>query len=288
MIDPRAEYSRRIEKHRRIVASREGAHRRLGNAKLLVVIAAFAAAWFSLVRHSFSPYWLLALIVVYAALDVWHERVLRSKNRSDSAAAFYERGIARIEDRWAGTGQSGERFRDPKHDYSDDLDLFGPASLFELLCSARLPMGENFLARWLCSPSLPGTVADRQKLVAELRPALDLRETLAVIGSELRARINPESLVHWSQGQPVRPFTSVGLRAVFAVLSILAVVSLVYSLATVVLWPLVAVLIVESLVFGWLHRRAENFVAQISANAEGLQLFSRLLAQIAKEHFESP
>lgn len=288
MTDPRAEYSRRIEKHRRIVASRERAHRRVGNAKLLVVIAAFAVAWFSLFRHSFSPYWLLPLIIVYAALAVWHELVLRSKTRSDSAAAFYERGIARIEDRWAGTGQTGERFRDPRHDYSDDLDLFGPASLFELLCAARLPMGENFLARWLCSPSPLNVVAGRQKLVEELRPALDLRESIAVIGSELRARINPESLVRWSQGQPVRPFTSAGLRAVCAALSILAVVSLVYSLATVVLWPLVAVLIVESLVFGWLHRSAETSVAQISANAEGLQLFSRLLAQISKEHFESP
>ena len=111
--------------------------------------AGFLIAWLSLSRHAFSGYWIFAAVAAYAALAVWHERVLRAKSRAETAAAFYERGLARIEDRWAGTGQTGERFRDPKHDYADDLDLFGPASLFELLSTARLPMGENLLARWL-------------------------------------------------------------------------------------------------------------------------------------------
>ena len=63
------------------------------------------------------------------------------------------RGIARIEDRWAGTGQTGDRFRDPNHVYAADLDLFGRGCLFELLSTARLPMGENQLAHWLKTPS---------------------------------------------------------------------------------------------------------------------------------------
>jgi hypothetical protein len=287
MIDPRAEYARRLETHQRIIPSREKTHRQLGNSKLAVVIAFFPVAWFALVRHSFAAYWLLALIILYAGLAMWHERVLRSKSQAESAAAFYEHGIARIDDRWAGSGQTGERFRNAKHDYADDLDLFGPASLFQLLCSARLPMGENFLAQWLCAASAPGAIVERQNLVAELRDNLDLRESLAVIGSELRARINPDALARWSEGAPAPLLQSAALRALCAALSILALATLIYSLATVVLWPLVTILIIESLIFGWLHRRAEAAVNQISANAEGLILFSRLLDLIAKEPFAS-
>ncbi len=286
MIDPRAEYSKRIEKHRRIVSSRDKTHRRIGNFKLAVVAAGFAIVWLSLGKHLFSAYWLLAAAAVYAALAVWHEVVLRSQCRAESAAAFYERGIARIDDRWVGTGQTGERFRDPKHDYSDDLDLFGPASLFELLSTARLPMGENFLAQWLCSPSAPAVIVDRQKLVAELRESLDLRESLAVIGAELRVRINPESLARWSEGT-APTLRSAGLRSLFAALSLAAVATFIYSLAKQVFWPLLTVLIIESLVFGWLQRRAEAAVAEISANAEGLVLFSQLLERIAEERFAS-
>ena len=108
---------------------------------------------------------------------------------------MYKRGIARIEDRWAGTGQTGDRFRDPEHVYAGDLDLFGRGCLFELLSTARLPMGENQLATWLKTPSTRSEILDRQKLVAELRDKLDLQHDLAAIGEEVRTRLNPESLV---------------------------------------------------------------------------------------------
>ena len=286
-VDPRAEYLRRIETHRQIVASHEKIHRQIGNAKLAVVLAGFVIAWLSLSRHAFSGYWIFAAVAAYAALAIWHERVLRAKNRAETAAAFYERGLARIEDRWAGVGQTGERFRDPKHDYADDLDLFGPASLFELLSTARLPMGENLLAEWLKSPSPPDAIVDRQKLVAELRDNLDLREDLAVLGAELRARINPDSFLRWAEASPARPFDSSTLRAVAATLSALALATFIYSLLRVEFWPLISVLIVESLIFGWLQRRAEHTVAEVAANADGLILFSQLLERIAGEKFAS-
>ena len=287
MIDPHAEYLRRIETHRQVVASHEKIHRQLGNAKLAVVAAGFLIAWLSLSRHTFSGYWLFAAVAAYAALAVWHERVLRAKNRAETAAAFYERGLARIEDRWAGTGQTGERFRDPKHDYADDLDLFGPASLFELLSTARLPMGENLLAQWLCKPSPPAEIVDRQKLVSELRDNLNLREDLAALGAELRARINPAALLRWAEASPAPPFDSSTLRAVAATLSVLALATFIYSLLRVEFWPLISVLIVESLIFGWLHRRAEHTVAEVAANADGLILFSQLLERIGGEKFAS-
>jgi hypothetical protein len=287
MIDPRAEYLRRIETHRQVVASHEKIHRQLGNTKLAVVLVGFVIAWLSLSRHAFSGYWIFAAVAAYAALAVWHERVLRAQRRAETAAAFYERGLARIEDRWAGTGQTGERFRDPKHDYADDLDLFGPASLFELLSTARLPMGENLLAEWLKSPSPPPAIVDRQNLVAELRDNLELREDLAVLGAELRARINPAALLGWAEASPAPPFDSSSLRAVTAALSVLALATFIYSLLRVEFWPLISVLIVESLIFGWLHRRAEHTAGEVAANADGLILFSQLLERIAGEKFAS-
>ena len=61
-----------------------------------------------------------------------HDLVLRARDGATRAIAPYQRGLARLEDRWAGTGESGERFRDPRHVYANDLDLFGRGSLFKL------------------------------------------------------------------------------------------------------------------------------------------------------------
>ncbi len=141
---------------------------------------------------------------------------------------MYRRGIARIEDRWAGTGQTGERFRDPNHVYADDLDLFGRGCLFELLSTARLPMGENQLAAWLKSPSPRATILERQKLITELRDNLDLQRDLGVMGEELRARLNPESLVGWAEGKREMPGAIWHAAASLLTLAFLATFGLVH------------------------------------------------------------
>ena len=142
---------------------------------------------------------MLLPVGLYVVFAIVHEQVLRARSRAETAATFYRRGIARIDDQWPGTGQTGDRFRDAQHVYADDLDLFGRGSLFELLSTARLPMGENWLAKWLLSASEKPAILERQSLVVELRDKLDLHRDLAVTGEELRARLNPESLIGWAE-----------------------------------------------------------------------------------------
>ncbi len=184
--------------------------------------AGWSLGYFALARHAFSSEWLWLPIAAYFILALIHQRVIRARTRAETAVAMYRRGIARIEDRWAGTGQTGERFRDPAHVYADDLDLFGRGCLFELLSTARLPMGENQLARWLKSPSTRAEILERQQLVAELRDKLDLQRDLAVMGEELRARLNPESLVAWAEGKREMPGAIWHFAAIFLALAFIA------------------------------------------------------------------
>ncbi len=72
------------------------------------------------------------------------------------------------------------------HLYTRDLDIFGPASLFQLLSRARTQLGEELLARWLSAPAGVPTVRQRQESIAELREALDFREALATAGGASR------------------------------------------------------------------------------------------------------
>src|SRR5580692_9595201 len=218
--EPKAEYERRLEKYMKVIAEKDRVHLLVGYAKLAVIAVGLLLLWSVFAKHLLIAYWLTAPIVAYGLLTIWHGRVLRAKNRANTAAEFYRRGIARIEDRWAGGGQTGERFRDANHVYAEDLDLFGPGCLFELLSTARLPMGESRLANWLGEGSEVGAILERQKMIEELREKLDLREELAVTGEDLRARLNPESLVEWAEGKSVLP--SGGWRGVMALLAMAA------------------------------------------------------------------
>jgi hypothetical protein len=284
VLDPREEYARRLEIHVATVARRQRQHIRLGNAKLAVVAGAIVLLWLIFAKHV-SVYWLILPAVIYAALAILHERVIRAREHAKTAAAFYHLGFARMEDRWSGTGASGERFRDPKHVYADDLDLFGRGCLFELLSTSRLPMGEDRLAQWLLWPSPVDAIIDRQVLVAELRPKLDLREDLAIAGEDLRARLNPESLTKWSEGEAWLGGPS--MRVIAPALAIAAVATGLYYFATLRHWPILAVLFLEAIIYTWLHKRASAAIAGVNSNAEGLQLFSKILERIEQEPFAS-
>ena len=256
---------------------------RVGNLRLLIVVAGLALAWLSWQRKMMSPFWPLLPVAIFVALAIFHEQVIRAKTRAERLAAFYRRGLARIEDRWAGTGDPGDRFRDAKHVYSEDLDLFGRGGLFEMLSTARLPMGEDWLARWLLAPSPVAIAKERQELIAELRAKLALREELAVIGEDLRARLLPEPLATWAEKKPLLPKSAV--RAAAAVLALSAVATIVFGLITSVYLPFFAVLVVEALFLLWLKRRAVAVITDVGCNAEGLVLFAEVLKQIQAQSF---
>jgi MutS domain V len=285
LLDPREEYAKRLEIHVATVARKQRQHLRLGNTKLAVVAAAIAVLWLIFAKHV-SVYWLILPAGIYAALAILHEHAIRGRTRAQRAADFYRSGFARMEDQWAGRGATGERFRDPKHVYADDLDLFGRGCLFELLSTARTPMGENRLAKWLLSPSHVQTVVDRQGFVAELRPKLDLREDLAVTGDDMAARLNPESLTKWAEeestlGGPV-------LRVAVAAVAIAAAAALLYYFATANYVPVLTILVVQAVVFGRLWKRAVAVISGVNCNAEGLELFSKILQRIEREPLASP
>ena len=149
-----------------------------GLAVLLLVLAARAVT---------SPWWLLGPVLLFVPLLQRHERVIRARDNAARLVTFYERGHARLEDRWAGTGETGDRFREDTHLYADDVDLFGRASLFEFLSQARTRTGEETLARWLKHPAAAETIQRRHAAIEELRLALDLREALTLAGTEIRA-----------------------------------------------------------------------------------------------------
>jgi hypothetical protein len=285
MADPQSEYAWRLEISKQAIDKQERRHITLGNTKLAIIIAGLVLAWLSLHSGLFSPYWIFAAVAIYAIAAIVHGRVIQARTRAERITNFYLRGIARIEDRWTGTGEPGERFRDPKHVYAEDLDLFGRGSVFELLSTCRTLMGEERLARWLLSASDVPLILERQKTVAELRDALNLREQLGVLGEDLRPRLDPEKLVEWSERGAI--LGNAGFRIVAIALAIAAVGTGCFMLATLQIWPFLGVLIVELFVWRWLQHRSITVVATLSCNADGLNLFSQILQRIETERFAS-
>jgi len=89
-------------------------HRRLGNARLTSGVLFVVVAAASLGAGRISPWWLVLPIVALMVLVVIHDRVDRAMRRAGRGTAYYERALARLDNKWIGAGNQGERFRDPR------------------------------------------------------------------------------------------------------------------------------------------------------------------------------
>jgi hypothetical protein len=207
---PRAEYARRLEERKRREAAQAGRERLAGMSRLAVFVLGLGLLWpvFGMGRTAPAGLWcsaalaLAGAVAASVALLVWHDRVLRAQRQARQAAAYYGDGLARLDGAWKGRGRSGDRYRDEKHPYAEDLELFGKGRLFERLCAARTRAGEDRLAAWLRAPASADEVRARQAAVAELRPQLGLREDLAVLGAGVPAGVDFEAVAAWGAAAP--------------------------------------------------------------------------------------
>jgi hypothetical protein len=283
--DPYKEYTQRLDQRTAQRAICESRHHGIGNARLAVFITAAVLAWFAFKSHSISPWWMLLPLSCFITLMAWHSRVLQNLKHLQNAVEFYQRGIDRLEERWTECGEPGGRFIDPSHPYAQDLDLFGQGSLFQLLCSARTLGGEQKLAAWLKNPASIDEIRSRQSAVDELRTGLDLREDLAILGSDVRTGVDPELLHRWSNSPPSNP--SISLRILAAVLALLAITSIgIWASTGNYLWFFL--IIFFELIFIYSRRRTVQPIASGAEKAcRDLQLLSLLLSRLEKEQFST-
>jgi hypothetical protein len=242
--------------------------------------------WLAVVQRLFSPWLLILPLVGFAAVIIAHDRALQRGLRMRRSVAFYERGLARLEDRWQAKGVSGEAYRDPQHPYSDDLDLFGRGSLFELLCTARTRAGEETLVAWLLAPATPEVIRARQQAVEELRGRLDLREDLALLGETVRSSVDQEAVAAWGAA-PVR-LHGRWVPIVAAVLSVPTIAAAIWWLMGNGILPFVVALAVGQAFAFPFGDRVRKVVRDVDRPARELALFAGLLRRMEAERFECP
>jgi hypothetical protein len=280
-----SEYQQRLSDRRRRIAELERTHLHLSNLRLLIAAIGAVVLWLAFARAALSPWWALAVWLVFGAVAVAHAKLLERTERVRRAERLYVRALERLAGRWAGTGRDGAAFA-AHHPYARDLDLFGRASLFELLNTARTEAGEATLAAWLSRPASADEVRVRQAAVAELRPRLDLREQLAVLAAEGEVS-RTGALARWAQSPPLAfaPMWRFILPACAAVTASLAALAL---LGAITWAPFLVWITVESVVIWRWKGALIRVTEQIGKPAEDLKILGGLASRIEQESFTSP
>jgi hypothetical protein len=281
-VSPGDEYGARLAARRAVHDALSRRDARFSTARLIVfggAVALAIACWWGWVPFP----WLILPVTVFAVLIQRHDGVIRARVAAARAIHFYERGLARIEDRWAGTGEAGDRFRDDRHLYANDLDIFGRGSLFELLSLARTRAGEETLAAWLARPAAPAELGARRDAVAEMAPAVDLREALSLAGSEVAAGVDSHGLMSWAEADPILSGTWRRLTAAVLTAAILA--AALYWGATGDSTAFVTVVIIEIFFSIPQRRGVQRALHAAEAPARDLDVLAHVLGHLERHTF---
>jgi len=142
------------------------------------------------------------LLCGLTALLLLRDRKLCDLRRVEQLRIINEQSLARINRLWDDFPAPSYNVPEAFETTAADLDVFGHASVFQLLCTAETTEGIRCLGNWLTEPAPADIVKERQTSVARLAPELDLRQKLQVYCRLLaKGRVRPADFLEWAESE---------------------------------------------------------------------------------------
>ncbi|MBI2425999.1 MAG: DNA mismatch repair protein MutS [Candidatus Hydrogenedentes bacterium] len=281
---PRSVYDERIAQARAMLAAMGQKDDRIANLRLLVFLAAvvLSGVCYGL---GLTFLWLLLPVAAFAGLVIYHDRVLKSRDRAQKQIGYYEQGVRRLENQWQQDGNQKLDFVPAEHLYAFDLDIFGEGSLFQLLNRARTGSGEHTLAAWLLSHSEHATILSRQAAVRELAGKIAFRELLALEGQEIENKVAPGVFAVWLRRAP-RLVSRIPEPVLLGV-SALGALSIVLSGVVASPAPALIMLTLSVFLLSFFKNDLMSLSGELAEPKRELALLKHLLEILEQERFES-
>jgi hypothetical protein len=228
-------------------------------------------------------------LAVFVALVLWQARVRRREQWLDALAAVNREGLHRLDRAWDSLPVRRRPEASPAPAYAADLDLYGRASLRQLLGATATIAGELTLAHWLLAPSPAAAIRERQDAARALVPRNEFRDALAA-HARLSRPPGPDALerfLRWAETPSPPRATALWLAR------IIPIVTLVLgglAAADVLPWslPLASVLAASVLTFGKVGRAARAEMTAAFGREEIFRVYPELLALVESEAAHSP
>jgi hypothetical protein len=292
-VQARATYEEGLARHGRALAGLDARSRTFGIARLTIAAAAIVLVggivWGGLGLWAWAALGVLA--IAFVVLVVAHARVNDAAERSKAAVRFHSKGLARLDLAWASLSDQSARFRTPDHPFASDLDVFGRASLMQLVDATETRFGQERLAALLALEGRghwPDDALARQAAARDLAGRFAFREGLATAGAILDDdKPDAAALVTWAEA-PAEPVSTLvrGLAWVqpAVVVALLASGTSLGLSAGAITGLCVAAIAVGLAVAGRLAPTLET----VSAKESAVTRWRAMLAAIEREPFEAP
>ncbi|HMO13286.1 MAG TPA: hypothetical protein PKD64_05620 [Pirellulaceae bacterium] len=147
--------------------------------------------------------WLLAAgsaFAIFLVVAYLHNAIEEQVEKLQFQIEFAQQTIARLERNW----NHLPKFEVPPWALdsatASDLDLFGSASLIQLISVAETPIGRQQLVDWMLRPDDVDQILARQQAVSEMATWSDHRDQIQLLGRSITTQYSdPAKFLAWSQ-----------------------------------------------------------------------------------------
>ena len=285
-------FKKRYEKCQAKAAAERKNSARMSNLRLAAFVSG-AVLSILLFVTSGLVYGVIVLVLalcVFTYLVIRHNRIAYELARTECKAEANRMFMDRMSSGWEQFKDDGREFADARHPYSDDLDIFGPKSLYQWICTAHTHYGRKELRRLLAEPDKgPSDIVVRQAAVRELAEKGDFCEELQSEGMlSGRTSEDPENLLVYAEDD-TRRFKNPGMINLFYILPGAVILSFIlYFLGAPV--PVVLPLLLLALQFGIFaagYSKNSKLTNMVYGLRKYLGAYSSLLSLVEREKFEN-
>ena len=175
-----------------------------GWLRFITIVSAFASLWWLWTNGLFSlfflPLFLFILFFYILSKDVNNKEAIKNLLR---VLQINETEIEVLQHRFTHL-PDGSLYKPGLHDYANDLDIFGRASLFQYTNRTNSEQGNKLFSEWMLNPAPATIIRQRQEAAKELTQDIQWRQQLQSYGIETIVTISMQQKIDsWLQ-QPTQ------------------------------------------------------------------------------------
>ncbi len=262
---------------------------RLGWVRLGIIIMAAIAAYqlfaVSLVAGLLAIVAGLAAFLVVVSIDVDNNRKIENTKR---LIQVNEDELNVLQNKYQHL-YNGDHFTPDVHDYANDLDVFGNASLYQYINRCQSEPGRSRLAQNFLHPLPTVNVLERQEAVKELAPLYQWRQQWQALSVQTPVTTKTQKdAEQWLQ-QPEQHFTGAAWRIFVPIYSVIAVASAVAAIVGWIPSSLFSLLFLIFLVVSSsLSKRALQAYTYLNGIVKEVDTLQQLMQWVEEKTFKTP
>ncbi|MBL6446150.1 DNA mismatch repair protein MutS [Fulvivirga sp. 29W222] len=225
--------------------------------------------------------------IIFGLIVKKHNKIAEHRDLARFSALINQQETDRLANRMTELDQ-GNQFKNKKHPYLHDLDIFGHNSIYQLISRAVTPSGQSLVAEWLSKPAHKQEIVLRQEAVKEMIPMLDWRQAFQASGMQHGQEENKfHSLLQWIN-EPNRVLDMVLYKALAYILPVITITLIILNIYVgLSIYFTIGLLAINGIILKKFAEYVENITDKTFKSLKTLLAYGRMIKIIETADFKS-